>query len=142
MARRVAAAAAQSISADEAAGFVESGIWLDYGTSLCQPDVFDRALASRISALTNVKIRHCLTMRPRAVQEADPDGQHVHSFSLHFAAYDRRMHDAGRCNYIPVNLGEIPDYYRRFMDPVDVAVLKTCPIDADGYFNLSAANLW
>ena len=28
------------------------------------------------------------------------------------------------------------------MDPVDIVVLKTCPMDADGYFNLSAANLW
>ena len=63
---RVAVAAAKLISAGQAAGFVESGMWLDYGTSLCQPDVFDRALASRITELTNVKIRHCLTMRPRA----------------------------------------------------------------------------
>jgi acyl-CoA hydrolase len=139
---RVAVAAAKLISPDEAARFVKSGMWLDYGTSLCQPDVFDRALASRISELTNVKIRHCLTMRPRAVQEADPDGVHVYSFSLHFAPYDRRMHDAGCCNYIPVNLGEIPDYYRRFMAPVDVVILKACPIDPEGYFNLSAANLW
>ena len=37
---------------------------------------------------------------------------------------------------------EIPDYYRRFIDPVDIVILKTCPIDEDGYFNLSAANLW
>ena len=56
-------------------------------------------------------------MRPRAVLEADPDG-HAHLlFSLHFSSYDRKKHDAGRCNYLPVNLGEIPDYYRRFMRP-------------------------
>src|ERR1044072_6787551 len=139
---RVAVAAAKSIFPEDAARFVESGMGLDYGTSLCQPDVFDRALASRIPELTNVKIRHCLTMRPRAVQEADPDDLHVSSCSRHFAPYDRRMPDAGRCNYIPVNLGEIPDYYRRFMAPVDLVILKTCPMDADGYFNLSAANLW
>jgi acyl-CoA hydrolase len=142
MPTRVAVAHAKSIPADEAAGFVKSGMWVDYGTGLCQPDVFDRALAARITGLTNVKIRHCLTMRPRAVHECDPEGRHVHSFSLHFAALDRRMHDAGRCGYIPVNLGEIPDYYRRFMDPVDVVVFKTCPMDEQGYFNLSASNLW
>ncbi len=68
---RVAVAPARSVSANEAAGFVTSGMWLDYGTSLCQPDVFDRALAARITDLTNVKIRHCLTMRPRAVHERD-----------------------------------------------------------------------
>jgi len=142
MTKRAGVAAARSISADEAADLVKSGMWLDYGSSLCQPDVFDRALARRIDELTNVKIRHCLTMRPRAVFDADPDGHHVYSFSLHYSAYDRRKHDCGRCNYIPVNLGEIPDYYRRFIDPVDIVVLKTCAIDEHGYFNLSAANLW
>jgi len=138
----VASTRAQSISAEQAAAFVSSDMWLDYGTGLCQPDVFDRALAARIHELTNVKIRSCLTMRPRAVLEADPEGQHVFSFSLHYSGYDRQKHDLGRCNYLPVNLGEIPDYYRRFMDPVDVVIFKTCPIDEQGYFNLSAANLW
>ena len=40
--------------------------------------------------------------------------------------YDRQRHDAGRCNYIPVNLGEIPDYYRRFMAAVDTATSRPC----------------
>ena len=142
MTLRAASAPAQTISAERAAGLVEAGMWLDYGTGLCQPDVFDRALAARIDDLTDVKIRHCLTMRPRAVLDADADGTRVHGFSLHFSAYDRKMHDAGRCSYIPVNLGEIPDYYRRFIAPVDIVILKTCPIDEHGCFNLSAANLW
>ena len=133
---------AQTISAERAAALVTSGMWLDYGTGVGQPDVFDRALAARIHDVTNVKIRHCLTMRPRAVLDADPDGHHIHTFSLHFSGYDRKKHDDGRCHYIPVNLGEIPDYYRRFMAPADVAVFKTCPVDEHGYFNLSAANLW
>jgi acyl-CoA hydrolase len=138
----VAAVPAQTVSAERAAGFVASDTWLDYGSGLCQPDVFDRALAARIGNLSNVKIRHCLTMRPRAVLDADPEGHHVHTFSLHFSGYDRKKHDEGRCHYIPVNLGEIPDYYRRFMAPADVVVFKTCPVDEHGYFNLSAANLW
>ena len=142
MTSRVAAAAARRISAEEAAGFVQSGMWLDYGAGLCQPDVFDKALAARKDALRNVKIRSCLSTRPRAVLEADPEGEHFFWFSLHFSGYDRKKHDAGLCNYLPVNLGEIPDYYRRFMDPVDIVILKTCPMDENGYFNFSAANLW
>lgn len=142
MESRVAAAPARMLSADGAAGLVRSGMWLDYGAVLCQPDVFDRALAVRKDELTNVKIRSCLSTRPRAVLEADPDGEHFFMFSLHFSGYDRNKHDAGRCNYIPLNLGEVPDYYRRFIDPVDIAVLQTCPIDARGYFNFSATNLW
>ena len=139
---RKAAKPAQKISAEEAAGLVKSGMWLDYGTSLVQPDVFDKALAARITELTNVKVRGCLTVRPRAVLEADPDGAHVHWFNLHFSGYDRKKSDAGRAHYIPVNLGEIPDYYRRFIDPVDIVILKCCPMDKNGFFNMSAANLW
>ncbi len=142
MALRVAAAPAQTISAEKAAALVKSGMWLEYGTSLCQPDVFDAALGARIHELSNVKIRNCLSLRPRAVLEADPEGKHAHWFSLHFSGYDRKKHDAGRCNYLPVNLGEIPDYYRRFIDPVDIVILKCCPMDAHGTFNMSAANLW
>ena len=133
---------AETISAEEAAWHVQSGMWLDYGSALCQPDVFDKALAARKNELANVKIRSCLSMRPRAVIEADPEGEHFHLFSWHFTGYDRRKHDAGLCNYIPLNLGEVPDYYRRFLTPVDVAILKTCPIDDGGYFNFGPTNMW
>lgn len=139
---RTARQPAQAISAAQAARLVTSGMWLDYGAGLCQPDVFDAALAARITDLTHVKIRNCITMKPRAVLEADPHGQHVHWFSLHFSGYDRAHHDRGICHYVPVNLGEVPDYYRRFIDPVDIVILKTCPIDEHGFFNLSAANFW
>ena len=131
-----------TISPEEAAGLVKSGMWLDYGAALCQPDVFDKALAARKDELTNVKIRSCLSMRPRAVLEDDAEGKSFHMFSWHFSGYDRRKHDGGRCNYVPLNLGEVPDYYRRFLDPVDITILKTCPMDEGGYFNFGPTNLW
>ena len=121
---------------------VKSGMWLDYGATHCEPDVFDKALAARKDELENVKIRTCLSMRPRAVIEEDPEGKHFHLFSWHFSPYERRKHDAGRCNYTPLNLGEVPDYYRRFLDPVDIAILKTCPMDDGGYFNFGPTSLW
>ena len=61
LSQRIAKTPATRISAEEAAGLVRSGMWLDYGVSLCQPDVFDRALAARAAGLSNVKIRSCLT---------------------------------------------------------------------------------
>ena len=132
----------ETISSEHAASLVKSGMWLDYGVSHCQPDVFDQALAARKDELANVKIRSCLSLRPRAVIEDDPEGKHFHFFSWHFSAYDRRKHDAGRCNYVPLNLGEVPDYYRRFLDPVDIAIFKTCPMDDGGYFNFGPTNVW
>ena len=134
--------AAETISAEQAASLVKSGMWLDYGATHCQPDVFDKALAARKQELDNVKIRSCISTRPRAVIEVDAEGKHFHLFSWHFSSYDRRKHDAGLCNYTPLNLGEVPDYYRRFLDPVDIAILKTCPMDDGGYFNFGPANLW
>ena len=126
----------ETISPEHAASLVKSGMWLDYGATLCEPDVFDKALAARKDELENVKIRTCLSMRPRAVIEEDPEGKHFHLFSWHFSAYERRKHDVGRCNYTPLNLGEVPDYYRRFLDPVDIAILKTCPMDDGGLLQL------
>jgi acyl-CoA hydrolase len=142
MNRRIAATTARRISAREAAGLVRSGMWLDYGTNFAQPDVFDEALAARVDELTDVKVRSCLTCRPQRFVEADPKGEHFQHFSWHFSAYDRVQHDAGLCHYIPLNLGEVPDYYRRFIDPVDIVILKTCPMDAEGMFNFSGSAMW
>jgi acyl-CoA hydrolase/enoyl-CoA hydratase/carnithine racemase len=142
MTMRIAAAPARTITSERAAGFVAPGMWLDYGVALCQPDRFDTALAARRSELQDVKIRSCLTMVPRATFEADPGGEHFHLFSWHFSSYDRRKHDAGRCNYVPLNLGEVPDYYRRFVAPVDMVILKTCPKDEHDHFNFGPSNIW
>jgi len=136
------AKAAQRITAEAAALMVQSGMWLDYGAVLGQPDVFDAALAKRLGQVTNLRIRSCLSTRARAVLEADPNGDHVFWFSTHFSGYDRRKHDQGIAHYLPVHLGEIPDYYRRFIDPVDIAVFKTAPMDANGFFNFGPSNLW
>src|SRR6476619_6414462 len=92
-----------NVSAEEAAGLVESGMWLDYGFGMGQPDAFDRALAARRDDLWAVKIRSCLTMRPRAVIDVDPTGAHFNWFNWHFASYCSKKHDPGRCTYMPMN---------------------------------------
>jgi acyl-CoA hydrolase len=142
MNRRIAKCAAIRISPDEAAGLVRSGMWLDYGAALGQPDTFDIALAARAESLVDVKIRSCLSPKPRAFAEADPEGRHFRSFSWHFSAHDRAKHDAGLCTHVPLNLGEVPDYYRRFIDPIDIAILKTGPMDDRGFFNFGPTSLW
>jgi acyl-CoA hydrolase len=133
---------ARRISAAEAADLVRSGDWLDFGAALATPECFDRALAARKAELREVKIRGCLSIRPLAILEGDPAREHFQWYSWHFSGFERRMHDAGLSHYIPCNLGEIPDYYRRFIEPPDILILKTCPMDADGYFNFGPSNLW
>jgi acyl-CoA hydrolase len=130
---------AKLISPEDAAALVRSGDWVDYGGAVGQPDLFDRALAARKDALRGVKIRALVTMTPRAVLEADPTGEHFLWFNWHFSAYDRAQNLDGRVNYIPMNYGELPEYYRRFIDPPDVVCIKTTPMDAHGYFNFGGA---
>jgi len=142
MPMRAASAPAKKITATEAACLVKPGDWLDYGACLGQPDVFDRALAGRVSELTNVSIRSSLASRPRAVLDSDPGGGHFHWFSWHFTAYERAKSDAGICYHIPPNLGEIHDYYRRFIDPIDIVILKVRPAEANGHFNFGPTNTW
>ena len=142
MSIRIASAPAQRITAAEAASKVKSGFWLDYGGCLAQPDVFDLALAARVNELSNVGIRSSLAAKPRAVLECDPEGTHFQWYSWHFSAYERAKSDAGICYHMPPNLGEIDDYYRRFIDPIDIVVLKVRPANADGYFSFGAMNGW
>jgi acyl-CoA hydrolase len=130
---------AKHVSAEQAASVVRSGDWVDYGFGMGQPDRFDAALAARASELRGVKVRAAFSLKPRAVLEADPKGESFQWFNWHFSGYDRKHHDAGRANYIPMNFGEAPDYYRRFVPPIDVVCLRTAPMDEHGFFNFSGA---
>ena len=97
-------------------------------------DGFAGALAARVSQLDRVKLRGCLAISPRAVVEADPEARHVTYYSWYFSGLERKLHDRELCSHIPMNFGEAPDYYRRFVD-VDVAILRCAPMDEHGFFN-------
>ena len=142
MHKRTPQAPAKHISAAEAAALVKSGMTLDFGGISLQSDVFDKALAARASELTDVKIRSVLSTRPMAVLEVDPEGKHFQSYNWHFSGYDRMKHDARRTIYIPLNLGEVPDYYRRFIEPSDIVVLRAAPMDEHGMFNFGPTCAW
>ena len=98
---------------DPTCGWITALFW--------RADCFDRALAARATELRDVEIRSTISTRPRAVLKVDPSGEYFYMMSLHFLGYDRRMHDAGRCDYMPVNLGEIDDYYARNWTPLTLS---------------------
>jgi acyl-CoA hydrolase len=126
------------ISPEAAAALVKSGDWIDYGAGAVQPVAFDRALAARASELRGVKIRANFTGLPRAVLGADRTGEHFHWLSWHMSVYDRAYSDLGLAHYIPMNFGEAPDYYRRFLPPVDLICIQAAPMGG-GWFNFGIA---
>ena len=142
--RRVAAAPAQTISPERAASFVTSGMWLDYGTGLGQPDrVRPRARPPASAKLSNVKIRHCLTHAAarRAGRRSRRATTSTRSACTSPATTGRSTtRDAATTS--PSTLARSPTTTGASWRPSDIVVLKTCPVDEHGYFNLSAANLW
>ncbi|MEQ1865393.1 MAG: acetyl-CoA hydrolase/transferase C-terminal domain-containing protein [Micropepsaceae bacterium] len=142
MTKRIAAAPAKHVSAAEAAQLVKSGMTLDYGGLSLQPDLFDTALAARAGELSGVKVRAVLSTRAVAILEADPEGKSFEYYNWHFGGYDRVKHDARRTVYIPLNLGEVPDYYRRFLAPTDIVIIRAAPMDEHGMFNFGPTCAW
>lgn len=139
---RKAAHPARKIAADEAAALVKSGMWIDFAGTLCAPEAFDAALAKRAGELRDVKVRTCLSVRPLKILDADPGGTAFHTFSWHFSVFDRMYADKGRCTYTPLNLGEVPDYYRRFIAPMDIVVAKVAPRDENGFYSVGPTSVW
>jgi acyl-CoA hydrolase len=126
------------ISADEAAGLVKSGMWIDYGAICGFPSLIDERLAARAGELKDVKIRaeHSHTVIPRV----DPDQEHFIHNSWFLGKVEREYHKNGACSYIPFGLGEGPRLYReRLKDKVDITFIEVTPMDKEGNFNFGAA---
>ena len=126
------------ISAEEAAGLVKSGMWIDYGAICGFPSLVDEKLAARAKELTGVKIRaeHSHTQIPRI----DPRQEHFIYNSWFLGKVDRENHKNGACSYIPFGLGEGPRMYRQWLkDQVDITFIEVTPMDENGNFNFGTA---
>ncbi len=124
---------------EEAVEVIKSGDWVDYGFCHSMPVALDRALAARKEELNNIKVRGGLALRPLEILGADPERRVFTYSSWHFGGYERKVHDAGGCNYIPMIYRNKPLFYRNNLE-VDVAMISVAPMDRHGYFNFSVIN--
>jgi acyl-CoA hydrolase len=124
------------VSTEEVAALVKDGMWIDYGV-IQSPKEFDRVLARRVNELKGVKIRMIGTLGYPEVMEKDPEGKAFWLGNWHILGLTRKYLKEGRANYIPMNFGEAPRYYREDCD-VDIAVQTVTPMDAHGYFNFGS----
>ena len=126
------------ISAEEAAGLVKSGMWIDYGAICGFPSLIDEKLAARAKELKDVKIRaeHSHTVIPRH----DPKQQHFIHNSWFLGKIEREYARNGATSYIPFGLGEGPRMYRQWLkDKVDITFIEVTAMDKQGNFNFGAA---
>ncbi len=126
------------ITAEEAAGLVKSGMWIDYGAICGFPSLIDEKLAERAKELREVKIRaeHSHTQIPRI----DPRQEHFIHNSWFLGKVEREYHKDGACSYIPFGLSEGPRMYREWLkDEVDITFIEVTPMDENGSFNFGTS---
>jgi butyryl-CoA:acetate CoA-transferase len=126
------------VSAEQAVKVIRSGDWVDYGHFACAPTFLDKALAARSDELTDVKIRALTFPGIAAVASGDPTQEHFVYNNWHFSGGDRKLHDKGLCNYIPLLYHEGPSLYS--IIDTDVFMLKVAPMDENGFFNFGPSN--
>ncbi len=127
------------ISAEEAAGLVQSGMWVDYGSILSFPSLVDEKLAKRAVELENVKVRSCLSLRDPEILKVDSEGDHFIYNEWHVSEFTRKHQDDGCCSYIPYNLSEGPELYRNnYSRSANVAFVEVTPMSKQGFFNFGS----
>ncbi|MBN1189163.1 MAG: butyryl-CoA:acetate CoA-transferase [Dehalococcoidales bacterium] len=126
------------ISADEAAGLVTNGMWVDYGAIGGFPSLIDEKLSDRAEELYSVNIRaeNC----PTRIPGVDPEQKHFIYNSWFLGKQEREYHSAGSCSHIPFGLSEGPRNYREHLkNNVDIVFVEVTPMDSKGYFNFGSS---
>ena len=137
-------------TAAQVAKVVEPGDFVDYGMFNGQPVAFDKALAERKAELSDVKVMTAVTVPPiPEVVIQDPQGEVFTYMDLQFSAASRIMQEkCGGVFYHPVNYGEAESYFYEVVDDPDkigsiprrIFVIRTTPMDKNGYFNFGIHN--
>lgn len=129
------------VSADQAVKTVKSGDWVSYGSLNAQACSLDRALAKRKDELRDVKVWTLLCLRMPEIVKVDPQGEAFGCQSWHFSGLDRKLtKQETPVYYSPMRYSELPRYISENVEPIQVAMLGTSPMDKNGYFNFGPQN--
>lgn len=138
-------------TAAEAVAGIKPGDWIDYGLFNGKPVACDKALADRKDELHDIVIITAVTVPPvPEVIIRDPEGKVFTFLDYHFGPLTRVMQDI-RPNvfYNPMQYGEGESYYELAADQDskkigcrnrDVFIVRTAPMDENGYFNWGIHN--
>lgn len=127
-------------SPEEAVKVVKNGDWVFYSHFAMFPYELDRALAKRVGELENVSVIVSTAMHPAQVAACDREKRSFNYYSTFFSANDRKLAKEGLCYYVPGTFREEPDRIRRGYYPrPNVAMVKTTPMDAHGFFNFGTS---
>jgi acetyl-CoA hydrolase len=123
---------AKVTTAENAMRVLKSGDSVYIHSNAAAPSILINAMVQRAPELRNVQIFELLTLgdAPYAAPELSE------SFRVHALFIGKNVRDAvnaGRADYTPVFLGEIPSLFMSGALPVDVCLLNVSPPDEHGY---------
>lgn len=125
----------QYVSAQEALSVIQSGSRVFVHGSVCTPLHLLDALAKESNRLQNVELVS-ITLKGD-IEVAKPQYQQpFHINSLFVSASIREAVNAGRADFIPVFLSDIPDLFKNRILELDTALVQVSPPDKHGYCSL------
>jgi len=119
-------------TADRAVADIRSGdrVWVHPGCNT--PTRLIEAMVARAPELTNVEVAHILTLDEAPYAAPGMEGHFRHR-ALFMGANVREAVNAGRADFVPIHLHEVPTLISRGLMPVDVALIHISPPDEHGF---------
>lgn len=128
---------ARAVSAEEAVAHVRSGDRVFLHAAAATPTPLILALCARTD-LEQVRAYHLHTAGPAPFAEP-PVCERVRSVSLFTGPAMRKAVNAGRADFIPVFLSDIPALFKEGTVPLDVAIVQVSPPDRHGLCTLGTS---
>lgn len=119
---------------------VKTGDCVAFGPFNGKPVALEKALAARANELSNIEILATCTVPPLPEVINHPE---VFTYNdAHFSKLTRLMNMLGTsANYLPMLFHHAPRVVREITSSgINVVMLRTCPMDEHGYFNLSTSS--
>lgn len=120
------------VDAEQAVAVVESGDRVYLGGGAGVPQVLIDALVNRSSSLRDVELVHILHFGEAAYTDLEYEGIFRHN-ALFIGPNVRPAVQAGRADFTPIFLSEIPGLFKHGPLPVDVALVQLSPPDEHGF---------
>jgi 4-hydroxybutyrate CoA-transferase len=126
------------VSASEAVGAIRSGDRVFIHSVAGAPQTLIRAMVERAPELFDVEIVQLHTEGEAPYTRPEFEG-HFFTNALFVGANMRAAIVAGRADYIPVFLSEVPSLFRNGVLPLDVAMIHVSPPDRHGFCSLGVS---
>lgn len=126
------------VSATDALSIIESNQRVFIHGGACTPHYLLRELGNQKDRLENVELV-CVSVQGDFMLANEEFAGSFHVNSLFVSEPIREAVNAGRADFIPIFLSDIPDLFNKKIMVIDVAIVQVSPPDEHGYCSLGVS---